>query len=42
MALAFNEEMQTPWPDGARIDNMHLLVTDAAPHMRRAVKVTVR
>jgi hypothetical protein len=37
IARFFNEAMQTLWPDGVKLD-MLLLVTDAAPYMKKPAK----
>jgi hypothetical protein len=36
----FNEAMQTLWPNGVKFDVL-LLVTDTAPHMRKAAGFSV-
>jgi hypothetical protein len=38
IACVFNQEMQTLWPYGVRIDNMQLLVTNVAPYMKKAAE----
>jgi hypothetical protein len=38
IARVFNEAMQTLWPDGVKLDNVLLLVTDAAPYMKKAAE----
>jgi hypothetical protein len=34
----FNDDMQTLWPHGVRIDNMQLLVTGAPPYKEKAAE----
>jgi hypothetical protein len=33
-----NEAKQTLWPDGVKFDNVLMLVTDAAPYMKKAAE----
>jgi hypothetical protein len=36
IARVINEAVQTLWADGVKFDNVLLLVTDAAPYMKKA------
>jgi hypothetical protein len=38
VAGVFNEAMQTLWPDGVKFGSVLLLVTDAAPYMKKAAE----
>jgi hypothetical protein len=40
IARVFTEALHTLWPDGVKYDNVLLLVTDAAPYMKKTAEGT--
>jgi hypothetical protein len=38
-APVFNDTLQTVWPDGVKQENAFLIITDATPYMKIAIKI---